>query len=53
MEGGGLYKSFVPFSIRELKIYLGFFLLNVISPSPRLDMKFSCQEDDPENGNDL
>lgn len=49
----GLYPDWVPFSVREFRQHIGVRLLHGISPTPRLEMKFKSQAEDPVNGNDL
>ena len=56
MEGAGLggkYNDFVNFDIKEFKKHLGLYLLQALSPSPQIEMKFQAQATDPVNGNDL
>ena len=56
MEGAGLggkYDDFTNFDIHEFKRHLGLYLLQAISPSPQIDMKFQSQQNDPVNGNDM
>ena len=42
-----------PFTVKEIKQYLGLFILNGLSVSPRIEYKFSPQYVDPINGYDL
>jgi hypothetical protein len=51
--GGGPYANFKPFSMKEVRSHLGLYLLHGLSPSPRVEMKFRSQEEDPVNGNDM
>ena len=56
MEGAGLggkYEDFVNFDLKEFKRHLGLYLLQALSPSPQIDMKFQCPNDDPVNGNEM
>ena len=48
-----MYKSWTPFSTKEIKQFVGLYVLDGISPSPRFEMKFNTQLEDPANGNDL
>ena len=50
---GGKYSDFVPFSVSEIKKHIGLYLLQALSPSPQVEMKFSFHMEDPVNGNDL
>ena len=49
----GKYADFKSFTLHELLQHLGIYLLQALSPSPQIDMKFYSQRDDPVNGNDL
>ena len=51
--GGGKYKDFKAFTLKETRSFLGLHILQGLSPSPSIDMKFSSQEEDPVNGNDM
>ena len=51
--GHKMYKSWIPFSTKEIKQFVGLYVLDGISPSPRFEMKFNTQLEDPANGNDL
>ena len=51
--GGGIYKNFVNFSTEEITSHLGLYLLQSISPSPQIEMKFKSTKEDPVNGSDL
>ena len=50
---GGKYSDFKPFSLNELMQHIGLYLLQALSPSPQIEMKFKSQTEDPVNGNDL
>ena len=50
---GGKYKDFINFDINDFKRHLGLYLLQALSPSPQIDMKFQSQAADPVNGNDM
>jgi len=52
-EAGGLYPTWKPFSISEIKQFVGIYILNGISISPRIEYKFRSQDVDPVNGSDL
>ena len=51
--GGGMYKDFKPFTIAETRAQLAVYLLQGLSPSPQLEMKFLSQDEDPVNGSNL
>ncbi|OEU12697.1 hypothetical protein FRACYDRAFT_243954 [Fragilariopsis cylindrus CCMP1102] len=51
-KDGSTYKDFVPFSVRELRSHFGLYVLQGLSPSPRVEYKFKPQTADPVNGND-
>ena len=42
-EGGGVYPKFIPFTIPEIAKHLGLYMLNGISPSPQVELKFFSQ----------
>ena len=50
---GAINPSFTPFSYQEMKQFVGLYILQGLNPSPRVDMKFSSQNEDPIQGNDL
>ena len=50
---GGIYPSFTPFSYQEMEQFVGLYILQGLNPSPQVDMKFSSQNEDPIQGNDL
>ena len=50
---GGKYEDFVNFSTDELMKHIGIYLLQALSPSPQVEMKFHSQVEDPVNGSDL
>ena len=52
-EGGIQYNQFQEFSVEEIMRHFGVYMLNGISPSPQVEMKFECQENDQAVGNDL
>jgi Transposase IS4 len=52
-QKGYPYPDFTPFSIDEIKKHLGIYILNGLSPSPRVEMKFNPQSIDEVNGNDF
>ena len=51
-ENGTTYPDFVPFDVDELRSHVGLYVLQGLSPSPRIEYKFKRQCDDPVNGND-
>ena len=50
---GGKYHDFQSFTLPELMQHIGLYLLQALSPSPQIDMKFNSQKEDPVNGNDF
>ena len=50
---GGLYPTFTKFTTEEIEMYIFLYVLQGLSPSPRIEMKFTPQFHDPVNGNDL
>ncbi len=50
---GGKYPDFVDFTLDELMQHTALYLLQGLSPSPQIEMKFKSQVEDPVNGNDL
>ena len=50
---GGKYKNFENFTTNELMRHIGLYLLQALSPSPQVEMKFASQNEDPVNGNDI
>ena len=46
---GGKYADFIDFTKCELMSHLSLYMLHAISPSPRLDMKFKSEAEDPVN----
>ena len=49
---GITYRDFVPFDVEELRSHFGIYVLQGLSPSPRVEYKFRRQIEDPVNGND-
>ena len=49
----GAGPSYVPFTVEEMKKFIGLFVLHGLSPSPQIQQKFKPQSADPVNGNDL
>ena len=50
----GTYSFWKSFPVTEIKIFVGLFILNGISISPRLDWKFKKKQNEvPANGSDL
>ena len=52
-SGGTIFKDFTPFTTFELMKHVGFYFLNRVSPSPRVEMKLRPQAIDSFNGNDM
>ena len=50
---GGKYADFIDFTKCELVSHLSLYLFHAILPSPRLDMKFKSEAEDPVNGSTL
>ena len=50
---GGKYNDYANFSMNELMQHIGVYFLHALSPSPRIEMKFESQVEDPVNGNDF
>ena len=50
---GGKYSDFKNFTLFELMSHIGLYLLQGLSPSPQVEMKFHSQAEDPVNGNDF
>ena len=46
-------KTFKKISCDELMQHIGLYLLQALSPSPQVEMKFRSQKEDPVNGNDF
>jgi hypothetical protein len=52
-QKGYPYPDFKVFTVEELKQHIALYIFNGLSPSPRVEMKFSSQQVDPVNGNDF
>ena len=52
-EVGGLYPTRKPFTRCEVKEFVGLYILNGTSISPRIEYKFRSQEEDPVNDSDF
>ena len=54
-EGSGVtqYPEFKEFSVDEIMQYLGVYILNGLSPSSQVKMKFYLQKKNPTNGSDF
>ena len=52
-EEGKSYPDFIPFTCAELRKHIGLFMLQGISPSPQISMKFKNQNEDFANGSDF
>jgi hypothetical protein len=51
--GGTMYQDWKPFSAEEIRQHLGLYILNGLSPSPRVEHKFRPQRDDVVHGSDF
>jgi Transposase IS4 len=49
--GGSCYLDWTPFNVKEIRQFLGVYIWNGISPSPRIDMKLNSPFEDPVQGN--
>ena len=49
-SGGNQYPDFKEFSVDEIMQHLGVYILNGLSPSPQVKMKFDSQKKNPTNG---
>ena len=52
-RGGTCYPEFQHFTVQEIKQFMGFYIINGLSPSPRIEMKLKSQREDWLNGNDF
>lgn len=53
-KGGTFYRDYQgDFTVNETRQHLGLHIWNGLAPSPRMDLKFQSQSDDPVNGNDF
>ena len=52
-SGGVLYPTWQPFAVEEIRSHLGLYILNGLSPSPRVEYKFRPQSVDEVHGNDF
>ena len=52
-KGGSCYKKFTPFNVDDVQKQIGVYLLNEVSPSPRVEYKMQPQSKDPVNENDI
>ena len=52
-QKGLLEEEVLNFSSEELMTHIGLYVLQGVSPSPQIEMKFCSQHEDPVNGNDL
>jgi len=46
---GGKYKDFTKFTLDEIMRHIGLYLLQGLSPSPQIEMKFTLQHKNPVN----
>ena len=51
-KGGTYYTDFVSFSVEEIRQHMGLYIFHGLSPSPRIEYKFSPQHKDKVHGND-
>jgi hypothetical protein len=51
--GGEWYREWRPFTMKDVRQFLGLKIFHGLSPSPRIEWKFKSQRDDPVNGNDF
>ena len=49
--GGTCYPEWTPFSVKEIRQFLGVYIWNGINPSPRIEMQLKSPFDDPVHGN--
>lgn len=47
------YPKFKPFDVKEFEKHLYFYYFNGLNPSPRVQMKFKTNDDDPVQGNNF
>ena len=52
-QKGMMEEKVLPFKLEELMADIGLYILQGVSPSPRVEMKVSSQSDDPVNDNNL
>jgi Transposase IS4/SAP domain len=52
-QPGYLYPDWKPFTVTEIKKFIGLYILQGLSPSPQVKMKFKPQSIDAINGSDL
>ena len=52
-RGGTQYPNLTPFFVDEIMRHIGIYILNDLSPSPQVEMKFDSQERNPKNVNDI
>ena len=48
-----IYPDFKPFTLEEVKKFIAIYILQGLSPSPKIRQKFKPQQEDPVNGNNL
>jgi hypothetical protein len=48
---GSCYKDFTQFNVNKIRQFLGLYIWNGISPSPRINMKLKSPFEDPVHGN--
>ena len=52
-SGGTQYPDFKEFSVNEIMQHIGVYILNGLSPSPQVEMKFDLQKKNRTNGSDF
>jgi hypothetical protein len=51
--GGDWYPEWSPFTVKDIRQFLGLKIFHGLSPSPRVEWKFKSQREDSVNGNDF
>jgi hypothetical protein len=50
--GGVCYRTFKPFTVKELRQHIGLYVWNGIRPAPRMEYHLTTQQQDPIHGSD-
>jgi Transposase IS4 len=50
-RGGTCYPDWSPFTVKDVRQFLGLYIWNGINPSPRIDMQLKPAAEDPVHGN--
>jgi hypothetical protein len=50
-KGGSCYPDFEPFTVKQIRQFLGVSIWQGLNPSPRVEMKFASSFEDPVQGN--